>query len=63
MKATKKAIYAVLSGSDATDKELITAVTMRFNPQKRWRKVQELISRVWSRWLKEYLLFSVEKRQ
>ena len=29
--------------------------TMRFNPRKRWRKVQELISRVWSRWLKEYL--------
>ena len=23
--------------------------TMRFNPRKRWRKVQELISRVWSR--------------
>ena len=29
--------------------------TTRFNPQKRWCKVQELISRVWSRWLKEYL--------
>ena len=26
-----------------------------FNPRKRWRKVQDLISRVWSRWLKEYL--------
>ena len=29
--------------------------TTRFNPRKRWRKVEELISRVWSRWLKEYL--------
>lgn len=29
--------------------------TTRFNPRKRWRKVQELISRVWSRWLREYL--------
>ena len=29
--------------------------TMRFNPRKRWRKVQELISRVWSRWSKGYL--------
>ena len=26
-----------------------------FNPRKRWRKVQALISRVWSRWLTEYL--------
>jgi len=100
VKAAKKAIYAVLSNSDVTDKELITVVTdaesllnsrpltyqsanikddvplasnhflhgqmggqfapesidtTRFNPQKRWRKVQELISRVRSRWLKEYL--------
>ena len=29
--------------------------TTRFDPRKRWRKVQDLISRVWSRWLKEYL--------
>ncbi len=29
--------------------------TTSFNPRKRWRKVQELISRVWSRWMKEYL--------
>lgn len=29
--------------------------TTGFNPRKRWRKVQDLISRVWSRWLKEYL--------
>ena len=29
--------------------------TTRFDPRKRWRKVQELITRVWSRWLKEYL--------
>ena len=26
-----------------------------FSPRKRWRKVQALISRVWSRWLEEYL--------
>ena len=26
-----------------------------FNPRKRWRKVQGLISRLWSRWLEEYL--------
>jgi hypothetical protein len=25
------------------------------NPRKRWRKVQAILSRVWSRWLKEYL--------
>ena len=29
--------------------------TKRFNSRERWRKVQELTSRVWSRWLKEYL--------
>jgi hypothetical protein len=29
--------------------------TTQFNPRKRWRKVQELISRVWDRWLKEFL--------
>ena len=28
--------------------------TTRFDPHKWWRKVQELISPVWSRWLKEY---------
>jgi hypothetical protein len=26
-----------------------------YNPQKKWRKVQEIISCVWRRWLKEYL--------
>ena len=99
VKATKKAMYAVLRNSDVTDEELITVVTgvesllnsrpltyqsadprddilltpndflygqmgrqfapesvdtTRFDPRKRWHKVQEL-SRVWSRWLKEYL--------
>ena len=29
--------------------------TTEFNPRKRWRKVQELISHVWTRWMKEYL--------
>ena len=29
--------------------------TTRFDPRKRWCKVHDLISRVWSRWLKEYL--------
>ncbi|PFX19093.1 hypothetical protein AWC38_SpisGene16531 [Stylophora pistillata] len=29
--------------------------TTKFNPRKRWRKVKELISRVWCRWLMEYL--------
>ena len=29
--------------------------TQPFNPWKRWQKVQDLISRVWSRWLTEYL--------
>ena len=26
-----------------------------FSPSKRWRKVQDLISRVWRRWMSEYL--------
>jgi hypothetical protein len=26
-----------------------------YNPQKKWRKVQQIISNVWSRWLTEYL--------
>ena len=29
--------------------------TTEFNPRQRWRRVQELIRRVWQRWLKEYL--------
>ena len=29
--------------------------TAEFNPRKRWCKVQELLSRVWTRWMKEYL--------
>ena len=29
--------------------------TTPFNPRKQWRKVQALISHVWSRWMKEYL--------
>ena len=28
---------------------------IRIDPRKRWRRVQQLISRVWRRWLKEYL--------
>ena len=32
-----------------------TVDTTEFSPRKRWRKVQELISRVWKRWLREYL--------
>ena len=32
-----------------------TVDTTEFNPRKRWRKVQELISHVWTRWMKEYL--------
>ena len=100
VKATKRAIYAMLSSNDVTDEELVTVVTgaksllnskpltyqsanmkddvplkpnqfldgqmggqfalgcvntTRFNPRKRWRMVQELISRVWPRWLQEYL--------
>ena len=26
-----------------------------FNPRQRWRRIQELIRRVWQRWLREYL--------
>ena len=29
--------------------------TTGFNPRKRWRKVQELTSHIWSRWMREYL--------
>lgn len=29
--------------------------TTEFNPRQRWRRIQELIRRVWQRWLKEYL--------
>ena len=29
--------------------------TTAFNPQRRWRRVQELICHVWKRWMKEYL--------
>ena len=35
----------ILEGVDATP----------FNPQRRWRRVQELIRHVWRRWMKEYL--------
>ena len=44
-------LYGQIGGQFAPE----NADTTRFNPRKRWRKVQELISRVWSRWLKEYL--------
>ena len=26
-----------------------------FNPRNRWRRIQELVQRVWQRWLREYL--------
>ena len=32
-----------------------TVDTTDFSPRKRWRKVQEIISQVWRRWLREYL--------
>ena len=32
-----------------------TVDTTGFSPRKRWRKVQEIISQVWKRWLQEYL--------
>ena len=34
---------------------LDTADTTAANVRKRWRRVQELIRRVWSRWIREYL--------
>ena len=36
------------------DFALETEMTV-FSPKKRWRKVQDLISRVWRRWMSEYL--------
>ena len=44
-------LYGQMGGQFAPE----SVDTTRFNPRKRWRKVQELISRVWSRWLKEHL--------
>ena len=44
-------LYGQMGGQFAPE----SVDTTRFNPRKRWRKVQELISRVWSRWLKKYL--------
>ena len=32
-----------------------TVDTTAVNVRKRWRRVQELIRRVWSRWMREYL--------
>ena len=32
-----------------------TVDEVAFNPSKRWRRVQELISHFWKRWLKEWL--------
>ena len=45
-------LYGQMGGQFAPE----SVDTMRFNPRKRKRMVQELVSRVWSRWLKEYLL-------
>ena len=30
---------------------------IEFNPRQRWRRIQELIRRVWQRWLREYLSY------
>ena len=40
-----------MGGDTAPDSVNDTA----FNPRNRWRRIQELIRRVWQRWLKEYL--------
>ena len=40
-------LYGQMGGQFAPE----SVDTTRFNPRKRWRKVQELILRVWSRWL------------
>ena len=40
-----------MDGELALDTVDTTAVSVR----KRWRRVQELIRRVWSRWMREYL--------
>ncbi|XP_071095446.1 uncharacterized protein [Haliotis cracherodii] len=99
VKSAKRAIYAVLSSSDVTDEELMTAFTgaeallnsrpltyqsahtqddvpltpnhflhgqlggdfapeidsTSFSPQKRWRRIQELIRHIWRRWMREWL--------
>jgi len=44
-------LYGQMGGQFAPE----SVDTTRFDPRKRWRKVQELICQVWSRWLKEYL--------
>ena len=43
-----------LQGQMGGDFALETKMTV-FSPKKRWRKVQDLISRVWRRWINEYL--------
>ena len=43
-------IHGQMNGQFAPDNVDIT----RINPRERWREVQELISQMWSRWLKEY---------
>ena len=43
------------SHSSRTSWRIVTADIELFNPRKRWRKVQDVIPGVWSRWLKEYL--------
>ena len=105
VKAAKKVIYSVLSGSDINNEDLITVFAevegllnlrpltyqsadvrgisklhkvlltpnhfllgqmggqftpefedvKEFNPQQRWRKVQQLVSLVWQRWLDDWL--------
>jgi hypothetical protein len=43
-------LYGQMGGSNALEVE-----EEGFQPQQRWRKVQQLISQVWSRWLKEFI--------
>ena len=44
-------LHGQLGGNFAPE----TVDTTEFSPRKRWRRVQEIISRVWRRWLQEYL--------
>ena len=101
IKASKRALKAILTNANVSDEELMTAIIgaesllnsrpltyqtanveddvpltpnhflhgqmggtfapelvdqTAFSPQKRWRRVQELVKHFWQRWLKEWLL-------
>ena len=43
-------LHGQMGGDFAPETEMTV-----FSPKKRWRKVQDLISRVWRRWMNEYL--------